>query len=105
MGSALKKAETIDGALVPALTPWDKRILNAVPVSPEYTDRGWSPAGRGLDAWMIARAIREPDVRAVLSTLRGLWDRRLVTPIGFDTQRHIQRWARTPDASDEEGRA
>lgn len=99
--NALKRAETIDGALVPALTPWDKRILSAVPASPDLYETGWSPAGRGLDAWMIARAIREPDVHAVISTLRGLYDRRLVTAIGYETQRRLQRWVRRPDAIDE----
>jgi hypothetical protein len=96
-GRALKNAETIDGALVPALTPWDKRVLAAIPASPGFTDRGWSPAGRGLDPWMIARALRETDVAAVRSTLSGLCDRHLVIPIGFDTQRKLQRWAKRPE--------
>lgn len=96
-GRALKNAETVDGALTPALTKWDKRVLAAVPARPNFDDRGWSPAGRGLDPWMIARALRETDVAAVRSTLFGLYDRRLVTPIGFDSQRKIQRWVKRPE--------
>jgi hypothetical protein len=98
-GRALKHAETIDGALVPALTEWDKRVLDAVPTSPEIGDRGWSPAGRGLDPWMIARAIRTTDVAAVRSTLHGLHDRHLVTPIGYDTagrRGRLRRWTKRP---------
>jgi hypothetical protein len=96
-GRALKNAETIDGALVPALTAWDKRVLAAVPAAPGFSDRGWSPAGLGLDAWMVARAMREMDVSAVRSTLRGLCDRSLVMPVGFDTQRKPQRWVKRPE--------
>lgn len=96
-GRTLKNAETVDGALAPALTKWDKRVLAAVPATPDFGDRGWSPAGRGLDPWMIARALRETDVAAVRSTLFGLYDRRLVMPIGADSQRKIQRWVKCPE--------
>jgi hypothetical protein len=104
--NALKTAETLDGALAPALTAWDLRILRAVPSQPHYTDKAWSPAARGLDPWLVARAIRELDVRAVRSTLFGLYDRRLVTSVGYDTQRRYQRWVRTDNGDDYvEGRA
>lgn len=96
-GRALKSAETVDGALVPALTAWDKKVLSAVPASPPLGDEAWSPAGRGLDPWMIARAMRETDVAAVRATLRGLHDRRLVTSVGYDTQRKFQRWVKRPE--------
>lgn len=97
-GRALKNAETVDGALAPALTSWDKKVLAAVPASPGYEDRGWSPAGRGLDPWQIARSLFETDVAAVRSTLHGLHDRRLVTPVGFDYYpRSIQRWVKRPE--------
>lgn len=96
-GQALKKAETLDGALVPALTAWDRKVLAAVHAEPDYTDRAWSPAGRGLDPWLIARAIRATDVADVRATLRGLHDRRLVWPVGYDTQRKLQRWVKRPE--------
>lgn len=93
-GRALTRAETVDGALVPALTAWDKRVLSALPASPEIGDRGWSPAARGLDPWMVARALRADDVGDVRRTLSGLCDRRLVMTVGYDTQRRYQRWVR-----------
>jgi hypothetical protein len=93
-GRALKGAETVDGALVPTLTAWDKRVLNAVPAGYEPGDRGWSPAARGLDPWMIARTLRVDDVGDVRRTLRGLSDRRLVATVGYDTPRRYQRWVR-----------
>lgn len=96
MGRALDNAVTVDGALAPALTAWDRKVLAAVPTSPALYDRGWSPAARGLDPWMVARAIRETDVDAVRSTLRGLYDRRLVHPVGYDTQRKLQGWVKHP---------
>lgn len=92
-GRALKKAETIDGALAPALTAADQKILRAVPLECRG-ERGCFPASRGLDAWLIARAVREVDVAYVQATLRGLQDRRLVVPICYATQRKPQRWVR-----------
>jgi hypothetical protein len=99
--NALKTAETIDGALVPALTKWDLKILKAVPAHVPTVDLLRDlPETYGVSVWRVAEAARELDCTAVLATLRGLDDRRLVTTLGYDTQRLAQRWMRTEDGEE-----
>jgi hypothetical protein len=86
MGRHMKHAETIDGALAPALTEWDQRVLAAVPISTLG-----QPAS--ASAWEIAERVKEDDVAYVRSTLRGLYDRRLVNCSTWQSVK-LRRWFR-----------
>jgi len=91
---ALKAAETVDGALVPALTAWDLKVLRAVP--PHVPIELLRERGQyGVSAWQVAENARELDVGLVLSTLHGMHRRYLVILLGVETQRRVQRWVRT----------
>jgi hypothetical protein len=99
--SALKRAEELDGALVPALTPWDRKILRAVPAHVDVRTLLNEPGQHGVTVWRVGEAAREMDLKAVLTTLHGLQRRWLVQMLGSETQRKSPRWIRT-ERGDEE---
>lgn len=96
-GSALRKAETVDGALAPALTAWDLKILRAVPANVPMRTMLNESGVHGVTVWRVAEQAREMDLAAVLTTLHGLDRRRLVFRLGYETQRRAFRWIRTEE--------
>lgn len=102
-GSVLQKAETVDGALAPALTAWDLKILRAVPANVPMRTMLNEPGVHGVTVWRVAEEAREMDLPAVLSTLHGLSRRFLVAKLGCETQRRAFRWVRTEDGDEKAG--
>jgi hypothetical protein len=100
-GRTLKTAETVDGALAPALTPWDRKILRAVPAHVDIRTLLNEPGQHGVTVWRVAEGAHEMDLEAVLMTLHGLQRRWLVRALGSETQRKSRRWIRT-ELGDEE---
>jgi hypothetical protein len=93
------KTDTVDGALAPALTNWDLRVLAATPPEPEPWTRECIRATE-VSAWQIAEALHEEDVKMVRETLNGLAIRHLVYRWGGGWQLHRHRWTRTRQGTD-----
>lgn len=90
----LKKAETVDGALAPALTRWDLRVLRAVPTVRE----DFNETQPMVSAWQVAERLATEDVAHVRLTLTGLGHRHLVHHLGIGPMKW--RWYRTREGDE-----
>lgn len=80
-------------ALEPELTPFDRRVLNALDVWADDREPFGDTPLDWRDIWTIGRRLRSYDLAEIHRVLNGLADLGYIQSRGFD---HRKEWVETP---------